>query len=88
MEKNPGQISAYLDAWSLAKVKEMAEKEDRSVSWVVGFAVKQFFSGPEAVHVARESQAIADARHGRQVHLEDAIAAAVKRGPVKAAKHK
>jgi hypothetical protein len=41
--KNPGQVSAYLDAWTLAQVQAYAKAEDRSVSWVMGFALKQFF---------------------------------------------
>jgi predicted transcriptional regulator len=75
--KNPGQVSAYLDEWTLAQVQAYAKDEDRSVSWVVSFALKQFF-------VARQAGKPAT----RQVDLEDAIAAAVKRGPLKSAKHK
>lgn len=75
--KNPGQVSAYLDEWTLKQIKAYADAEDRSVSWVVGFAVKQFF-------VSRQGKPDLS----RQVHLEDAIAAVVKRGPVKPAKHK
>jgi hypothetical protein len=78
-KKNPGQVSAYFDEWTLAQIKAYSEVHDRSVSWVVGFAVKQFF-------VAHQSKPAVS----RQVHIEDAIAAAVKRGPVKSnsAKHK
>jgi predicted transcriptional regulator len=76
--KNPGQVSAYLDEWTLKQIQAYAKSQDRSVSWVVGFAVKQFF-------VAHQDKRSAVG----QVHLEDAIAAAVKRGPVpKVAKHK
>jgi predicted transcriptional regulator len=76
MEKNAGQVSAYLDEWTLAQLKTYAEAEDRSISWVVGFAVKQFF-------VARQAGKPAT----RQIDLEEAIAA-TKRTPVKSAKHK
>jgi hypothetical protein len=72
--KNPGQVSAYLDEWTLAQVQAYVKAEDRSVSWVVSFALKQFF-------VARGKPA------SRQLDITDAIAAAVKRGP-KVAKHK
>jgi hypothetical protein len=76
-EKNPGQVTAYLDDWTLAQIKSYAKSQDRSVSWVLGFAAKQFFVG----------------RQGKpgvsgQVDIEDAIVAAVKRGPVKPSKHK
>jgi hypothetical protein len=69
--KNPGQVSTYLDPWTLAQVQAYAKAEDRSVSWTVSFALKQFF-------VARQAGKPAT----RQVDLEEAIAAAVKRGPV------
>jgi predicted transcriptional regulator len=69
--KNPGQVSAYLDEWTLAQVQAYAKAEDRSVSWVVSFALKQFF-------VARQAGKPAT----RQFDLEEAIAAAVERGPV------
>jgi hypothetical protein len=74
-DKNPGQVSAYLDEWTLAQIQAYAKSEDRSVSWVVGFAVKQFFV------------ALQDKPVSRQVDLEDAIRAS-KRGTSKPAKHK
>jgi predicted transcriptional regulator len=82
MKKNPGQVSAYLDANVLSMLEKIAADEDRSVSWLVGFAVKQLISQ----RVARSGITAPGA--GRQVDLEDAIVAAVKRGPVKASKHK
>jgi predicted transcriptional regulator len=39
-----GTVSAHLDAWTMEQVKKMAADEDRSVSWVIGFALKQFFA--------------------------------------------
>jgi predicted transcriptional regulator len=77
--KNPGQVSVYLDEWTLKQAQAYAKSEDRSVSWVVGFALKQFF-------VARQAQA--QVKPDRQLDITDAIAAAVKRGPVKPARHK
>jgi hypothetical protein len=121
VEKNPGQVSAYLDEWTLKQIKAYADAEDRSVSWVVGFAVKQFFVARQANPLDASAalkrdprpdyakltaphlrgpviQAHADTNGipGRQVDLEDAIVAAVKRGPVarsrrsavRASKHK
>jgi hypothetical protein len=38
-----GTVSAHLDAWTMEQLKKMATDEDRSVSWVIGFALKQFF---------------------------------------------
>ena len=76
VDKNPGQVSAYLDEWTLAQIRAYAESEDRSVSWVVGFAVKQFFVALQAKPGV-----------SRQVDLEDAIRAS-KRGTSKSARHK
>ena len=81
MEHNPGQVSAYLDANLLSMLKKIAAEEDRSVSWLVGYAVKQLIAD-------RVKSQDAKAGAGRQVQLEDAIVAAVKRGPVKTSKHK
>jgi hypothetical protein len=92
--KNPGQVSAYLDEWTLKQIQAYAKSEDRSVSWVVGFAVKQFFVARQANPLDASAAVKRDPRPdyakltGRQVDLEDAIVAAVKRGPSKVAKHK
>jgi predicted transcriptional regulator len=72
-----GTVSAHLDAWTMEQLKKMATDEDRSVSWVIGFALKQFF-------VARQGKPGV----ARQIHIEDAIAAVVKRGPLKVRKPK
>lgn len=76
-------ISTYIDDSVAAKLEEIAKAEERSVSWLVGFAVKQMIAARQPnggfPKVASDS---------RQVDLEDAIAAAVKKGPVKSAKHK
>lgn len=84
VKKNPNQVSAYLDEWTMSQVQAYATKNDRSISWVVGFAMKQFFV---AAGDAREPFRDGAAKHG-QMDIETAIAAAVKCGPVKAAKHK
>jgi predicted transcriptional regulator len=84
MKKNPGQVSAYLDANVLSMLEKIAADEDRSVSWLVGFAVKQLI----ADRVEKQQPFRDGAAKHRQVDLEDAIVAAVKRGPIKASKHK
>lgn len=76
--KNPGQVSGYLDDWTLAQLRAYAKSEDRSVSWVVGYALKQFFVANKA------SPSVS----GVQVDIEDAIASTVKRVPRSSAKHK
>jgi predicted transcriptional regulator len=77
--KQSGTVSAHLDEWTLAQVQAYAKAEDRSVSWVVGFALKQFFVSRGGHVTLLEPSA-----RSRQVHLEDAIAAAVKAGPLEA----
>jgi predicted transcriptional regulator len=79
MEHNPTQVSAYLDANVLAMLKKMAAEEDRSISWLVGYAVKQLI-------VERVKAQDAKAGAQRQVQLEDVIAAKSPAG--KPAKHK
>lgn len=75
MEQQSGTVSAHLDGNVLEMLKNIAAEEDRSISWLVGFAVKQL------IHERVKKQ---DAALGaqRQVHLEDAIVSAVKAGPV------
>ena len=81
MEQQSGTVSAYLDGNVLEMLKKIAAEEERSISWMVGFAVKQLIHD----RVKRQDAA---AGAQRQVHLEDAIVAAVKRGPSKPSKHK
>jgi predicted transcriptional regulator len=75
-------------------LKEFAVAEDRTVSWVVGFALKQFFVARQAnaadvsAALKRDPSPDYGKLSGRQVDIETAIAAVVKRGPVKPAKHK
>jgi predicted transcriptional regulator len=73
-------VSAYLEPQLFDTFKRLADEQERSVSWLVGFAIKQYIASRAAPHVERVLP--------RQVHLEDAIVAAVKRGPLKVAKHK
>jgi predicted transcriptional regulator len=84
VEPTPGTVSAHLDGNVLAMLKKIAAEEDRSVSWLVGYAVKQLI----ADRVEKQQPFRDGAAKHRQVDLETAIADAVKRGPVKASKHK
>ncbi len=83
VDKNPGQVTAYLRPAVLDALKRLALKQQRSVSWLVSHAVVQLVSelGEYSLKQQREDGP-------RQVDLEDAIVAAVKRGPVKSARHK
>lgn len=74
-----GTVCAHVDGNVLAMLKKIAAEEDRSVSWLVGYAVKQL--------IAKRVESAAPGA-GRQVDLETAIAAAVERGPVKQAQHR
>lgn len=79
-KKNPGQVSAYLDAWTLAQIQKIALEEDRSVSWLIAFAAKKFCVDRGGVTVLLEPPA----KKARQVDIEEQIAASKK----KTAKHK
>lgn len=88
-----GTVSAHVDAEVMAKLKQIAVEEDRSVSWLVGQAVKLLIEDRQKPPHLRgpKIQAYASTNGvppGRQVHLEDAIAQAVKRGPARVAKRK
>jgi hypothetical protein len=80
-------VSAYLEPQLFEVFKGIADKEDRSVSWLVGFAIKQFVNGRSFNARLKGEPSLLPKSPG-QVDLEDAIVAAVKRGPVKTAKHK
>jgi predicted transcriptional regulator len=69
-------ISAYFDQVLLDKLGAVAKSLDRSLSYVIVQACREMIGKPE--NVVR----------WRQVDIGDAIAAAVKRGPSKVAKHK
>jgi hypothetical protein len=88
-DKNPGQVSAYLDDWTLGQVQAYAKSEDRSVSWVIGFAVKQFMTtraqAEEMNEWNRRSTAAAE-KPSVQKLLK--LANRVHRGPKRASKPK
>jgi predicted transcriptional regulator len=98
-------VSAYLPPELFDTFRRLADQQERSVSWLVGFAIKQYIASqadagrvlaPGGMPVSPYQSNIRTAVHpgrvvpgqARQVDLEDAIVAAVRRGPSKAAKHK
>ena len=84
-----GTVSAHLDGNVLSMLKKIAAEEDRSVSWLVGYAVKQLIAHRDSNAVKRDAAPDYAKLTGRQVDITEAIADAVKRGPVKnPSKHK
>ena len=79
-------VSVYATQSLFRKLSKVAEGQRRSYSQVFTLAMEEFLAKPENVRFWSENFGT----NPGQVHLEDAIAAAVKRGPVKskAAKHK
>jgi predicted transcriptional regulator len=78
------QVSVYIPADLFQKLKTVADADDRAVNYMVLQAVSDLIAKP--VNVVKWSR-----NRGPgvgQVHIEDAISAAVKRGPLKVAKHK
>jgi hypothetical protein len=84
MEDKAVQVSAYLPADLLQKLKGVAVADDRAVNWLVVQAVRDFIAKPGNVAKWSTNRGSSPG----QVHIEDAIAAVVKRGPVKPSKHK
>jgi hypothetical protein len=78
------QVSAYLLADLFQKLKAVALADDRAINWLVVQAVREFIAKPDNVVKWSRNRGPGVG----QVHIEDAIAAAVKRGPLKVAKHK
>jgi hypothetical protein len=65
------------------RVKQLAEQEGRSMANFVEFHLKRSILSDVGLVNAPPAPP-----RPRQVHLEEAIAQAVKRGPIKTAKHK
>jgi predicted transcriptional regulator len=61
-----GTVSAHLDGNVLSMLKKIAADEDRSVSWLVGYAVKQLI----ADRVEKQQPFRDGAAKHRQVDLE------------------
>lgn len=73
-----GTVSAHLDGDLLERLKALGVQQDRSVSWLINESVKRFLGDH-----------LPGAAGGRQVDLEEAIAAAPPRAKRStAAKHK
>ena len=85
--KNP-VIAVRLDPAMHRQVVALAAAQHRSVSNFVEHALRRLI-GPDNEAVLKEIERTDPAnRGGRQVDIAEAIAAAVKRGPTKASKHK
>lgn len=79
------QVNVYLDEVTMRDVREIAKAQDRSVSWLIGFAVKSYVVA-QGGHVTLLEPV---KKAPKQLDISDAIAASVKRGPAKkAARHK
>jgi hypothetical protein len=70
-------ISIYVTPELYARIEAAAKEEDRSLSKYLERVVSNYMTHPRPVTLEARSR-----RDDGQVHLEDAIADAVKRGPV------
>jgi hypothetical protein len=71
------------------KIRSSAEAEGRTMTNFLDFYLRRALLPVNTVSNNTSAMTLGDLRRaGRQVDIEDAIVAAVKRGPVKAAKHK
>jgi predicted transcriptional regulator len=82
MEDKTVQVTTYVLDSLYARLKALADADKRSISFMVALAVSDLVAKAESVGFEASKKA------GSQVDLIEAIATAVKRGPVKAAKHK
>jgi hypothetical protein len=78
MEDKTVQVTAYLLETLHGKLSAVAKAEQRSVSNMIVIAVSEFIAKPENV---RKWSTNPTHHTERQVHIEDAIAAAVKPTP-------
>ncbi len=97
MSEKTVQVTAYLAKSVHRRLKALAESDRRSVSKLAVIAIEDFVKrneqrvlAPGGMPVSPYQSNIRTAVHPGQVDLEDAIVAAVKRGPQspKASKHK
>lgn len=91
MDDKTIQVTAYLLESLHAKLAAMAKAEHRSLSNMVVIAIDEFVrrAQPGGLPASEFQSNIRTAiPASRQMDITDAIAAAVKRGPVKSAKHK
>lgn len=73
-------ISIYVAPQLFAQIESSAKADGRSVSNFLERMVASYMTEPRAAKL--------EVRGDGQMHIEDAIAAAVKRGPVRVPKHK
>ncbi len=83
MDRAKRGISIYVTPDLYARIEAAAKDEDRSLSNYLERVVSNYMTHPQPAKLEVRS-----ARDLGQVDLEDAIVAAVKRGPVRPAKHK
>jgi hypothetical protein len=83
MEVKKRAISLYVTPELYAQIEAAAKSDDRSVSNYLERVVSNYMTHPRPAVLEVRSK-----REEGQMHIEDAIAAAVKRGPVRASKHK
>lgn len=76
-------ISIYVTPELYAQIQAAADDDGRSVSQWVERCVSNYMTHPQPAKLEVRAK-----RDDGQMDLEEAIAAAVKRGPVRAAKHK
>jgi Arc/MetJ-type ribon-helix-helix transcriptional regulator len=84
-------IAVRLDPQMFEKIKQLAERDGRSMSNFVEFHLRRLLDAnlKPVFSPAQLADVKAQARKApRQVDLAEAIADAVKRGPSKSAKHK
>jgi predicted transcriptional regulator len=76
-------ISIYVTPELQAQIEAAAKSDNRTVSNYLEQVVSNYMTHPSPAKLEVRSK-----RNDGQMHLEDAIAAAVKRGPVRPSKHK
>lgn len=76
-------ISIYVTPELYAQIEAAAADDGRTLSNYLERAVSNYMTHPSPAKLEVRSK-----RNEGQMHIEDAIAAAVKRGPVRSAKHK
>jgi len=73
-------ISIYVAPKLFAQIEAAAKDDGRSVSGWLEHTLTNYMTHPQPAKL--------EVRRDGQMHIEDAIAAAVKRGPVRVSKHK
>jgi len=84
-DPNLKALTVYVDKAIYEAARRAAAADGRSVT---NFVARIISASPFLQVPIRDLERMTGKGAARQVHLEDAIAAAVKRGPVKPSKHK